>query len=133
MERVDLSQQVGSVDPNRLTAARAMQEMHNYGLRDARSPTVVSTACDKWTHGKPHRGPQQRAEHCSRGTGARRAVLTQGTRIVAPVVARDSSAMCAPAASFSAKVCLGSLTIFPAPTSANMSVAIAVRSSRFAA
>jgi SAM-dependent methyltransferase len=59
-------------------------------------------------------------------------LLRQGSRTVAPVVTRDSSARCAPAASFSANVCRGSLTILPARTRSNISAAIAVRSARFA-
>src|SRR6516165_6032193 len=54
----------------------------------------------------------------------------QGTRTVAPVVARDSRARCACAASASEKICLGSLTIWPALTREKTSSAISSMCSR---
>src|SRR5206468_1271046 len=56
--------------------------------------------------------------------GVSSGLLRYGTRTVAPLVARDSSARCAAAASSSPNTCLGSLTIFPASTRSNNSRAI---------
>jgi len=51
-------------------------------------------------------------------------VVAKGTSTIAPVVLRDSSARWASAAFASAKVCLGSTTIFPARRRSNSSFAI---------
>ena len=91
-------------------------------VRDGRGPLGLTAA-----ELAPARA---RAAQCRR---PRRQLNAQGSRTVAPVVARDWSARCASAASFSANVCRGSLTSLPARTRSNISAAIAVTSSRFAA
>jgi hypothetical protein len=64
--------------------------------------------------------PGGAAAPCSPGLPAG----AQGTSTVAPVVRRDSSALCASAASASAKLCWGSLAMRPASTWSNSSRAI---------